>query len=67
MGPEPFPVPLTKEEYERVERLAKKHGTTVDEMADALFSGELEKRVKRKTGKHPAKVYKFRKKPTRAK
>lgn len=52
---------LSKKEMEQVERVAKQKGISTDEAATLLFSAGLAKRVKRSTGKSPAKVYSMKK------
>lgn len=48
---------LSKREMEQVERVAKQKGISTDEAATLLFSAGLARRVKKKTGKSPARVY----------
>ena len=54
---EPDDMPLSKAEIVMLQRLADLHGVTVDEMATKLAQEELARRVKKRTGKTPAKVY----------
>lgn len=59
----PFPViSLTKDEYARVELVAARKGITVEEAASLLVSGAMAKRIRRNTGKAPARVYAMKKK-----
>ena len=55
-------VPLSDEEMARVKKIAKRDGVTEDEAATRLFSEGLARRVKKRTGRAPAKVYTMRKK-----
>jgi hypothetical protein len=48
---------LSDKEMEQVRRVAKQKGITTDEAATLLFSAGLARRVKKRTGKSPAKVY----------
>ena len=48
---------LSKVEREIVKRIAERDGTTEDEAASKLVSAALARRVKKKTGKTPARVY----------
>jgi hypothetical protein len=53
-------VPLTKAERDAVKRIADRDGITEDEAASNLVSAALARRVKKRTGKSPAKVYGFK-------
>ena len=55
------PVPLSDREMELVKRVAKRDGVTEDEAASRLFSEGMARRVKKRTGRAPAKVYSMRK------
>lgn len=48
---------LSDKEMEQVKRVAKQKGIGTDEAATLLFSAGLARRVKKRTGKSPAKVY----------
>jgi len=50
-------VPLTDKEREMVQRLADQQGKTFDQMATELAQQGLAARVRKRTGKGPAKVY----------
>jgi hypothetical protein len=54
---EPDNTTLTKSERELVKRIADRDGVTEDEAATRLVKQALARRVKRRTGKNPAKVY----------
>jgi hypothetical protein len=53
----PIPVLLNKEERERVQKVADKFGMTFEEATEALSTGGISDRVKKRTGYRPAKVY----------
>ena len=53
---------LTKAEREIVKRIADRDGITEDEAATNLVKTALARRVKKRTGKAPAKVYGMRRK-----
>lgn len=48
---------LSKEEAELVKQIAKQKGITEDEAASLVIKGSIARRVKKRTGKSPAKVY----------
>jgi hypothetical protein len=50
-------VSFSKEERERIQKVADKAGMTFDEAAEILSSGGIADRVKKRTGYRPAKVY----------
>lgn len=58
-GPES--VPVTAKELELIRRVANRDGITEDQAATNLAKAGLARRVKKRTGKAPAKVYGFRK------
>jgi hypothetical protein len=60
---EAFPLGLTEQEYRLVEKLAKKRGVSVDEMSSALVSAAIGRRVRKRTGKGPARVYAIKRRP----
>lgn len=53
---------LTRAEREMVKRLAERDGLTEDEAAERLFKTALARRVRKRTGKGPARVYAMRRK-----
>ena len=52
---------LTQREREVVRRIAARDGVSEDEAASNLVSAALARRVKKRTGKAPAKVYGMKK------
>jgi hypothetical protein len=48
---------MTKEEAELVKRVAKIYGITEEEANNCLAKSSLARRVRKRTGKSPAKVY----------
>lgn len=56
MPPE-VPVPLSKAERALVEQIAARDGISLEEAASRLVSEALARRVRRRTGKAPARVY----------
>lgn len=48
---------FTKAEREMVKHLAERDGISLDEAAERLFKTALARRVRKRTGKGPAKVY----------
>lgn len=58
---EPDKTTLTRAEMATVERIAQRDGLTTDEAATQLVKAALARRVKKKSGKVPAKVYSLRK------
>ena len=53
---------LSKAERAAIKRIADRDGVTEDEAATRLVRAALARRVKKRTGKAPAKVYSMRKK-----
>ena len=53
---------LTAQELELVKRVAQRDGITEDEAATNLARAALARRVRKRTGKGPAKVYSIRRK-----
>ena len=51
---------LSRSEREVVRRIAERDGVTEDEAASKLVSAALARRVKKRTGKAPARVYGLR-------
>lgn len=60
--PEKFTANLSEKEMELVRQVAKRDGITEDEAATNLARSALARRVKKRTGKTPARVYGFRRK-----
>lgn len=54
------PVPLTDKELAAIQAIAERDGISVDEAASRLVSEQLARRVRRNTGKAPAKIYTMR-------
>lgn len=54
---------LTKVERDMVQRIADRDGVTLDEAATRLAKEGLARRVKRKSGKAPARIYDLKRKP----
>lgn len=52
---------LSDREIDLVRQIAKREGITEDEAATQLVQKEIARRVRKKTGKGPAKVYGIRK------
>lgn len=52
---------LTKQEMDLVRRIAARDGITEDEAATNLVKTALARRVKKRTGKAPARMYQFKK------
>ena len=48
---------LSGHEMEQVRRIAKRDGITEEEAATSLVQAALARRVRKRTGKGPAKVY----------
>jgi predicted kinase len=55
------PTNLTRQERDLLKRIADRDGVTLDEAATRLAKEALARRVKKRTGKTPAKVYDLRK------
>ncbi len=53
---------LARAERNAVKRIADRDGVTEDEAATRLVKAALARRVKKRTGKAPAKVYGFKRK-----
>lgn len=53
----PNQVTLSDKERDVLKRIAARDGITEEEAASNLVKGALERRVRRRTGKGPAKVY----------
>lgn len=54
---------LSDREREAVQRVADQRGVTFEEAVEAMAKEGLAARVRRKTGRAPAKVYELRRKP----
>jgi predicted kinase len=64
MGPIPFPVTFSEAERRTIQSVADKYGISFEEAATGLKTGGIADRVKKRTGKLPAKVYSYQpKKP----
>jgi hypothetical protein len=50
-------IPQSTKELELVKKIARRDGVTVEEAATRLASQALAERVRRRTGKGPAKLY----------
>lgn len=53
-------VPFTKQEADLIARYAVREGISEDEAATRLAQDELARRVKKRTGRTPARVYKIK-------
>lgn len=51
---------FTAKELELIERIAKRDGITIDEAATNLGKAGLARRVRKRTGKGPARVYQIK-------
>ena len=58
----PNSVPLTDAEMALVKRIAEREGVDMDEAATRLVGAALARRVKKRTGKAPARIYGIRRK-----
>jgi hypothetical protein len=56
------PLDLSDKEIELVRQIAKREGISEDEAATQLVQKEIARRVRKRTGKNPAKVYQMRRK-----
>jgi hypothetical protein len=54
---------LSEKERQAVEQVAAQRGLTFDEAVEAMAKEGLASRVRRRTGRLPAKVYDMRRKP----
>lgn len=57
---EPEQTALSEKEMEQVRRIARRDGVTEDEAATRLVQQSLARRLRKRTGKGPAKVYSIR-------
>lgn len=53
-------LPLSEKEMELVRQIAKRDGVSEDEAATQLVQKEIARRVRKRTGKGPARVYSIR-------
>lgn len=60
-GKVPETTALSDRELELVQRIAKRDGISEDQAATNLAKAALARRVRKRTGRTPAKVYGFRK------
>ena len=58
---EDVPIPLTDRERELVKAYAAMYGLSEDEAASKLTNEAIARRIKRRTGKTPAKTYSIKK------
>jgi hypothetical protein len=54
---------FSKAEREMIKSIADRDGISEDEAASKLFSRALARKVKRKTGRPPAQVHPFKRRP----
>ncbi len=54
---------LTGKELEQVRRIAKRDGRDEDEVATELVQAALARRVRKRTGKGPARIYAIKRRP----
>jgi predicted kinase len=54
---------LSDKEREAIEQVAQQRGISFDEAVEQMAKEGLAQRVRRKTGRAPARVYELRKKP----
>jgi predicted kinase len=54
---------LTEKERQLVEQVATQRGVTFEEAVEQMAKEGLAQRVRRRTGRAPAKVYELRRKP----
>lgn len=55
------PLDLSDKEIEVVRRIARREGISEDEAATKLVQKEIARRVRKRTGRGPARVYGFKK------
>lgn len=56
-APDPDQTTLTNAEKEMIQKIADRDGVTLEEAASRLTTEALKRRVKKRTGKAPARVY----------
>jgi hypothetical protein len=56
------PLDLSDREIELVRQIARREGITENEAATQLVQKEIARRVRKRTGKSPARVYSIKKK-----
>lgn len=61
-GKAPEPAAFTANELELIERVAQRDGISNDEAATNLGKAALARRVRKRTGKGPARVYSIKRK-----
>jgi hypothetical protein len=59
--PRDEPLSLSNAELEQVRKIARREGISVEEAASKLVQSALARRVRRRTGKAPARVYSIKK------
>lgn len=59
--PRDEPLSLSGPEMEQVRRIARRDGISEEEAATKLVQSALARRVRKRTGKAPARVYGFKK------
>ncbi|HZR03667.1 MAG TPA: hypothetical protein VFA81_10900 [Burkholderiales bacterium] len=55
-------LPLSEKEMELVQQIAKRDGVTEDEAATQLVQKEIARRVRKRTGRGPGRIYPIRRK-----
>ena len=63
MPPRDEPLSLSAAEMEQVKKIAKRDGINEEEAATRLVQSALARRVRRRTGRGPAKVYGLKRRP----
>lgn len=58
--PKKEPLDLSDKEIELVRQIARREGITDDEAATQLVQKEIARRVRKKTGRGPARVYNYK-------
>ena len=56
---------LSRDEQALLRRIAERDGVSVDDMASRLVQSALARRVRKRTGKGPARVYGLPRKPAK--
>lgn len=59
---EPEHATLSAKEMELIERIANRDGISIDQAATNLGKAALARRVRKRTGKGPGKVYEYKRK-----
>lgn len=60
MTQKPPETSLTEKEHDLVRRIAERDGITIDEAATNLAKSALARRVRKRTGRGPAKLYEMK-------